>query len=639
MALSPIAIRLTAVGEAAVAGAFGNIGTAAHRMGDAIASESGRSAASLSTTARAASSLTDRLGAIRNAAAGIAVGGAAAGALAEHLAGSFVEADRLGGKLESMMKGKGLEEGIGKVRELGNAIAGLTGGDDDEVSAAIAAAIASGRTAGLREYGIVIDAAGQAAIAAAGKISIQAKSQETLNQVLRAGGAAINNLKEGMDASTVAMGEMGVRWGNIEEGFGRGAAKVKGALYAGVLAPLFSILETNPGLQETAGGILSIGAAATSAVGGVLGLGSQAALTALAFPKIGAAATAAFTTVKVAASSTIPFLLGVARALAVPFAILAAGAAVGIAGYETLRAANIGGFGDTHKSTAEIMADTRKLLMGDPAADAAAATKAAMAALPAGMGLAGTGATDATAVAAAAATGTALPGLTDGQRKLEQQREEARRRAIEVRAADISGRAGLETEQIRAARTQQRENERAILERNLKAIEAMGLDSETANSERERLQKAFDRRQAALDAAADYAAKQVELQANIVRTAAEGGNVIAAKLQQKYELARAGIALAAAGSPGSPMGLLTAGGFRPQGLGGMALSGGGSSPMLAGADGFTGKAGDFTRMLTGGQTLRINDANARTRRLPDNKLEITITVDDLLNKLFGGLRR
>lgn len=716
MPISPIAIRLTAVGEAAVAGAFGNIAGAAHRMGDAIASEGGRSATSLGLSEKAAQSLSDRLGTVRNAAAGIAIAGVAAGALAEHLTSSFLEADRLGGRLESLLKGKGLEDGIGKVKALGNEIAGLTGGDDDAVAAAIAGAVASGRTAALREYGITIDAAGQAAIAAAGKISIQAKSQETLNQVLRAGEAAVKNLKDGMDASTASLGEMGVRWGNLEEGFGKGAARVKASLYEGVISPIFDLLEASPGLQETAGGIISIGAAGLSAAGSIVGFTAQLgqsylALRALQAARIAnttaagagavaqtaeasaqaagavaatadaeataadavastAAATAATTNAAAQTAEAAAMTGSGAAAAAAGVSIGALGAIVGlavisIAGFVTAfkGAADAGSMsadrlrdkwgplGDLWDSLGEKFGRMQSNIAGEGARtadldrqlkeiDEAAAKRRAGKDFSHPAAVAATAAGTTAAAAIAGAVGT--PGETDWQRKLEHDREEAKRRATEVQAAEITGRAGLEAEQLKAARDRQRESERAILESNLKAIEARGLDSETAGAERERMQKAFDKRQAALDAAADYAVKQIEMQANVARVAAEGGNVAVARLQQKYELAKAGIALAAAGSAGSPLAQMAAQSLRPLGLGGMAL--GGAHPALSGGGTYTGNAGDFTRMLLGGSTqpVRATAPPPQVSRNGRGDIEITIpkfTIPNAINELMGGIRR
>ncbi len=316
----PIDIVLKASGAGAVksdlqgvTGAAQNIGTALNKVGasDALSAQSLKANGltdSLGGAATNAGKLNSALETARNWGIGIGIAGAAAMALAKNMSDSFLEADRLGGKLESMLKGKGLGDAINQVKELGNTIAGLTGGDDDQVSAAIAGAIASGRLNGLREYGIVIDAVGQANIEAAGKISSAAKSQAILNEVLRAGATAAQNLEGGMDASTVAIGKMGVRWGNIEEGFGKGAARIQAALYDGVLSPIFDIIEASPGLQTTVGGITTIGGAALTTAGSVLALGAQVGTTAMAFPGLAAQAGLAFTGIRAGAVATYAFM-------------------------------------------------------------------------------------------------------------------------------------------------------------------------------------------------------------------------------------------------------------------------------------------------------------------------------------------
>jgi len=248
--------------------------------------------------------LTRALDGMRNASLGFAVAGAAGMLLSERMSDAYVEADRLGGKLESMMTGKGLQAGIEQVKTLGNEIAGLTGKDDDQVSAAIAGAIASGRLNGLREFGIVIDATGQAAIEAAGKISEQAKSQEILQQVLRAGGDAAKILRAGLDEGTIALGEMGVRWGNLEEGIGKGSTNVKAALYNGILSPIFEILEASPGLQETVGQIGFIGSAALTTTGSVMGLVFQIIATRAHLVTMGVTGVTSFNAMTVAAGRT-----------------------------------------------------------------------------------------------------------------------------------------------------------------------------------------------------------------------------------------------------------------------------------------------------------------------------------------------
>jgi hypothetical protein len=305
-----IEILLKALGVDSARSGIKSVGDEAERLGDRVEGAGTR-----------AEQLTGKLESIRNGAAAVAAVGAATLVLSNHLSNSFLEADRLGGKLESMMKGKGLEQGIEQVRTLGNEIAGLTGGDDDQVSTAIAGAIASGRLNGLREYGIVIDAVGQQAIEAAGKISDSAKQQEIFNQVMRAGGEAAQNLRAGMSDSTAALGEMSVRWGNLEEGIGEGSANVKAAIYENVISPIFDLLEASPGLQQTVGGFLEIGGAAMSVGGSVIGLGAQLGMLAMSFPVLSAQGVAAFTAIRASATAaTVGFNLATAGVTAIAVA-------------------------------------------------------------------------------------------------------------------------------------------------------------------------------------------------------------------------------------------------------------------------------------------------------------------------------
>jgi len=257
----------------------------------------------------------------RNWGAGMAAAGAAGMVLANNLSDAFVEADRLSGRLESLMRGKGLADGIDQVRALGAEIAGLTGGDDDAIATGIAEAVASGRLTSLKQYGIAIDAVGMSAIEAAGKVSDQAKSQEVLNQVLRNGKIAADNLRDGMDEGTAKLGELDVRMGNLQEGFGRGATKIKAAVLGGILEPIYSILETSPALQETTGAFLTIGSGALTAGGSVLGLAAQIGMATAAFPALGVSGTAAMASISAA---SVPVIIALGQILAV--ALLAAAA-------------------------------------------------------------------------------------------------------------------------------------------------------------------------------------------------------------------------------------------------------------------------------------------------------------------------
>ncbi len=368
----PITIRAENNGVEQV---FNRTASAASAMGTAVKNSASGIAQSLKNAVADTEQLKGSLEGVRNAGAGLALASAGALRMAEGFAQAATEAEALGAKMETLLSAAGMSGASEQVRALGDEIAKVASGDNDTIAAELAQAIATGRTRGLVQYGIVIGETGKKAIEAAGEISEAARAQETTNQIMSAGAAAVSRLRENLSTSAQAMNEANHRMAELEEGIGEGSKNAKAAILTGILNPLMSIAEANPGLQEAAGHVLYIGASAGTAIGGILGLGAQVGLLTLAFPNLGAASLAAFTTMKAAAASTIPFLLGVAKALAVPFAILAAGAAVGIAGYEALRATGV--LGKDQKSTAEILADTRKTLLGDPAADAAASMNAA----------------------------------------------------------------------------------------------------------------------------------------------------------------------------------------------------------------------------------------------------------------------
>jgi|GEM_PF-5606168 len=344
---------------------------------DEASAETDKLGESLVTTADKGEQLKSTFEGMRNIGAVITGIGAASLALTKGFTDAAIEADTLGAKLQGMLASVNLTSAIGQIQDLGAELANTIGGDDDEIAAAIGEAVTSGRVMRLRQYGIVVDKLGQQAITAAQGISAQAGAQEALDQIVKASSTSIATMKDEIGDAAIAAHSLENRWGNVQETMGEGTSVVQVALYKYVLSPLLDIAEAHEGVVQTAGAVWSIGASGISAVGGVVTLAGQVGLLVLTFPSLAASATTAFGVVRTAAATTIPFLAGVARALAVPFAILVAGAAAGIAAYEALRALNIGGFGDTHKSTGEIIADTRKKLLGDPAAEAEKATKAA----------------------------------------------------------------------------------------------------------------------------------------------------------------------------------------------------------------------------------------------------------------------
>lgn len=263
-----------------LSGALGRVNGGA--LGEA-AQSADRFGLSLKHASEEAGRVGEGLGHLRNMALGVAAAGGVGLVLAESFIGAGLEADRLGAKLSTLMKGAGLGDGIKRVKELGNEIAALTGGDDDAIATAIGQAIATGRTRGLAEYGIVFDETANAAIKAAGGIQTATGKQELFNQVMRLGGEAVATLRANTNEAGAAMGELNVRMGNLQEGIGLGAAQAKAAILGGVLGPILDVMEASPGLQTAAGYFGYIGSTALGAGGSILALTAQLAQTSLGF--------------------------------------------------------------------------------------------------------------------------------------------------------------------------------------------------------------------------------------------------------------------------------------------------------------------------------------------------------------------
>lgn len=257
----------------------------------------------LEKAGNSAKSFGDKLETVRNIGVGLAAIGGVGMVIAEGFTQAALEADTLGSKMAALLNGVGIGDAKDQVADLGLEIAKLVGGDDDEIGKAIAQAVATGRVRSLAEYGIVVDKLGQEAITAAQKISAQAGAQEALNQVIKAAGPALDQLRANSSDAALALGEMDVRWGNIEEGIGLGTSKVKAALYNGVLAPIFDIVEASPALQETGGYIFAIGSTALSAGGGILGLVAQVGMAIPALEKMGLQGVFSLSAIRTAAMS------------------------------------------------------------------------------------------------------------------------------------------------------------------------------------------------------------------------------------------------------------------------------------------------------------------------------------------------
>lgn len=360
-------IIIKATGADAARAAFAGVGSAATGMGSDVKAAGQDAAGGLDDAASKADALRGGLESLRNGAAVVAGIGVAAIALASNFADAFIEADRLGGKMESLLAARGLSAASDQIKGLASDLSALTGVDDDQLAASLAGAIASGRVQGLKEYGIVIDATGKAAIKAASDISAQAGAQETLNQVMTQGAAAVDSMRANLSDATIKTGEFQRDFGNLEEKIGESSAAARAHILGGIVSSLDAVLERNPGLRDSAGAILYIGGSALAAVGGLVSFGAQVGLSAIALKGMGISGAASFALIRTAAAATIPFLTGVATALAIPLAVLTAGLLAGVAIYEGLRALKVPGFANA-ASTKDILASVRNDVFGSAGA-------------------------------------------------------------------------------------------------------------------------------------------------------------------------------------------------------------------------------------------------------------------------------
>jgi hypothetical protein len=201
---------------------------------------------------------------------GITAAGAGMLALADNLTQAYIEADQLGSKMNTLLSGAGIKGASDEITKLAGQLAIVTGGDDDAIGAALAQAIATGRTRGLAEYGIVLSDAAKKSIEAATAISETAGKQETLNQVMLAGGQAVTAQKDNLSQASQKLNEYNLRMENLQETVGQSTAEAKAAIVGGILSPILAVIENSPGLQTAAGYFLTIGGGALSAVGSVV---------------------------------------------------------------------------------------------------------------------------------------------------------------------------------------------------------------------------------------------------------------------------------------------------------------------------------------------------------------------------------
>jgi hypothetical protein len=360
MSSKTLDIVLRALGQDQVKSALEGVGDSAKKAGEDVSRAGADSARSFDGAIASAVSLTEKLEDVRNTALKVGAGGAALLALGNHLADAALKADGLGSTMAALLSGAGMEGATEKVKGLADEIAKVAGGDNNAIAVEISRAIATGRTKGLAQYGIVIGEVGQQAIKAAGEISEAAGKTEVSNQIMLAGAAAVAKLRENSSEAALSLSEMQHRMKKLSEGVGQGAANAKAAILGGILSPVMSVLEASPGLQTFAGGFIEIGGAGVTAGASMVAFASQALISAeklgiLGFAKaadvaasgrvatasgISAAAITAEGNAALVASGKLA-ALGRAKALAAGAAKvlgpIAAGVTLGVMGYDALR--------------------------------------------------------------------------------------------------------------------------------------------------------------------------------------------------------------------------------------------------------------------------------------------------------------
>lgn len=309
MASKTLDIVLRALGQDQVKSALAGVGDAAKKTGEDVSKAGADSANSFDGAGASAVSLTEKLEGVRDTAVKVGAAGGALLALGESLSANFVEADRLSAKMESLLSAKGMSGASAAIKQLASDLSDVTGKDDDELGAQIAASVASGRVSSLRELGIAISEQGQASIDAAAKVSDHAKAQETLNQVLIAGAAAVGQMKANLDPATVAAGEFSKDWGNLVESLGAGAARSRAAILGGLVSPTVDFLKLHPDLAATAGSIVEIGGVAVTSGASLVGFAAQALIVAEKLGILGFAKAA-----DVAASGRVAIASGISAA-------------------------------------------------------------------------------------------------------------------------------------------------------------------------------------------------------------------------------------------------------------------------------------------------------------------------------------
>lgn len=306
---------------------------------------------------QSANNLNSTLENARNWGAGMAVGGAAALALASNLAEVYREGARADEKLSAMMAKRG--EG-GRIEEMADwagelaynaalidddpikeAAAGLFGfglnaqqvqqimpgligqsrlyGQSiDSVAQAFGRAYASGNAGALKRSGVTLSQADLDYIeAATSEIDKQNRMFEKVNQSME---RYALSMTEGLSESEIAANRVTLEMDNLQTAVGEGASVAKTSV-DNIIVSLLQFVNANEGAAYSTGWLLSVGGYAASAGGSMLALAAQIGMVATGFQAMGVSGVASFTAITAAA---LPLLIVLGKILLV--ALLAAAA-------------------------------------------------------------------------------------------------------------------------------------------------------------------------------------------------------------------------------------------------------------------------------------------------------------------------
>jgi hypothetical protein len=241
------------------AGGFGAALMRAGKQGENAAGGTARALMGARQQIDGATKDTGRLGAAFDSVKGKLGAGIAVGALqmlSTGLIKSGNEASLLGAKMEAALKGVGQSGASQELQKVSIALAGLTGGDDDEIGAKLGAGIASGKLRSLQELGIYLNDAEQASIKAASAQGELAEAAARTDAVLSASRRTIENLAATTPDAAKKMGEFAVAFGNAQEVVGQGAANARASWQAALTPILEGLSENHKGLLEVTGATL-----------------------------------------------------------------------------------------------------------------------------------------------------------------------------------------------------------------------------------------------------------------------------------------------------------------------------------------------------------------------------------------------